>query len=159
MLKYTFVLFWKAEEQERLQREVEERRLEEEKASADLLLKLEREQVRTNHRLTYIFAKINFSFYMFVLRKAELERARREEQERIRQEDMALALELSENGEQIRKLRGSTVINTPPSTRKRTRKISSDAKTTPAAKKINSFFTSKKTPLIYVSSNLMTATH
>ena len=38
-------------EQERLQREEEERRLEEEKASADLIAQFEREQVKT----TFIF--------------------------------------------------------------------------------------------------------
>lgn len=75
--------------------------------------------------------------------KAE-ERARAEkEMEQIRLADEALALELAEKEECIRKLRGSTVVHTPLSSRKRPRKASSDAKTTPAAKKINSFFASK----------------
>lgn len=61
--------------------------------------------------------------------------------ERIRQADEALALELAEKEEHIRKLRGSTVVHTPTSSRKRPRKDGSDAKTTPATKKINKFFT------------------
>lgn len=63
-----------------------------------------------------------------------------QERERIRQADEALAIELAEKEEQIRKLRGSTVVHTPTSSRKRPRKSSSDAKTTPVAKKINKFF-------------------
>ncbi|EFX88501.1 hypothetical protein DAPPUDRAFT_310691 [Daphnia pulex] len=66
-----------------------------------------------------------------------------EELERIRLADEALALELSGREDNIRKLRGSTIIQTPPSSRKRPRKTSSDAKSTPAAKKINKFFSSR----------------
>jgi hypothetical protein len=74
----------------------------------------------------------------------QAERAKaNEELERIRLADEALALELSGREDNIRKLRRSTIIQTPPSSRKRPRKTSSDAKSTPAAKKINKFFSSK----------------
>lgn len=104
-------------EQERRRREEEERRKEEEKASADLIAELAKEQ-------------------------AELARAEAE-LERIRQADEALALELAEKEDNIRKLRGSRIVQTPISSRKRPRKMSSDSKTTPAAKKINKFFPSR----------------
>lgn len=81
-------------------------------------------------------------FTLYDLNKAE-ERARIEsEQEKIRLADEALALELAGKEEVVRKLRGSTVVQTPPSSRKRPRKISSDAKSTPPTKKINKFFSS-----------------
>ena len=72
-----------------------------------------------------------------------------EELERIRLADEALALELSGREDNIRKLRTSTVMQTPPSTRKRPRKSSSDAKTTPLAKKINKFFPSNSRLLLF----------
>ena len=78
--------------------------------------------------------KLLLPFYLQAEERARVE----EEQERIRLADMALAQELSG----VRNLRRSTVMNTPLSSRKRPRKFSSDAKTTPSSKKINKFFTS-----------------
>ena len=126
-------------EQNRLKREEEERKREEEKASAELIAQFEREQVSSSYNLLYL---TQFSLQHSFIIKAE-ERARIEsEQEKIRLADEALALELAEKEECVRKLRASTIVQTPPSSRKRPRKVSSDAKTTPAAKKINKFFTS-----------------
>lgn len=75
------------------------------------------------------------------------------ELERIRLQDELLALELAK--EQTRTLRsssfsssGRTASETPTSSRKRPRKSGSDSKSTPATKKINSFFPSKNKAVI-----------
>ena len=78
------------------------------------------------------------------------------ELERIRLQDEALALELA--NEQTRTLRSSSISSsssratgeTPTSSRKRPRKVGSDSKSTPATKKINSFFPSKRKTVIII---------
>jgi len=102
-------------EQHKLSHHDEQKRMEEEKASADLIAQLQQEE----------------------------ENKRAIEMEKIRLEDEALARTLSQQKES-RVLRPSTAIQTPPSSRKRPRK-SSDTATPAPKRAINTFFSSRPT--------------
>ena len=92
-------------------------------------------------------------FFFFLQNK---EQERMAELERIRLQDEALVLELAnEQSQQTRTLRSSSFSSsgraageTPTSSRKRPRKGGSESKSTPATKKINSFFPSKRKTVI-----------
>jgi len=102
-------------EQHKLSKQEEDRRKEEERASVDLIAQLQQQQEED------------------VNRAAEIER--------IRLEDEALAKSLAKERES-RVLRPTSAVQTPPSSRKRPRKLSDS--TTPAAKRtITTFFSSR----------------